>query len=69
MRNACDYKEVYPRTGESGAGVGMLLLDELSQTGYHRAHANRKEKHAEPHHWGVPFVKSKFAKSAGKGAR
>ena len=26
-----------------------------------------REKNAEPHHWGVPSVKSQFATSAGKG--
>jgi hypothetical protein len=67
MRNMCDYKKVYPRMGESGAGVGRLLLDVLLPTGYHGAHINRKGKNAEPHNWGVPSVKSQLAKSAGKG--
>ncbi len=67
MRNACDYKEVYPWTGESGAGIGKLLLDVLLQSGYHGAHANQNKKNAEPHYCGVPSVNSQFAKSAGKG--
>ncbi len=66
MWNACDYEKVYTQPGESWAGVRKILLDVLLQTGYHRADANRKEKSAEPHHWGVPSVKSQFAKSAGK---
>jgi hypothetical protein len=52
--------------GESWAGDGKLLLDVLSQTGCHGAHANRKGKSAEPYHWGVLSAKSQFAKSAGK---
>jgi hypothetical protein len=67
MWNTCDYTEVYPRTGESGAGVKKLLLDVLLQTGYHGAHANQKGKKAEPHHCSVPSVKSQFANSTGKG--
>jgi hypothetical protein len=66
-RTRCDYKEVYSQTGESGTGVGKLLLDVFLQSDYHGAHANRKEKNAESHNWGVPSVNSQFAKIAGKG--
>jgi hypothetical protein len=44
MRNACDYKEVYPQTGESWAGAGKLLSDVLLQTDYHGAHATERGK-------------------------
>jgi hypothetical protein len=43
-----------------------VIVGCVSQIGYHSAHANRKGKRAEFHHWDVPSVRSQFAKSAGK---
>jgi hypothetical protein len=66
MRNACDYKEVYPQTGESG-----LASESYCRMCYRKQVTTdftptEREKSAEPHHLGVPSVRSQFAKSAGK---
>jgi hypothetical protein len=67
MQNASDYKEIYPLMGESGAGIGKLLSDVLSQTGYHRAHTNRKEKKYRTSSSGCPICKETICKECWKG--
>ncbi len=49
MQNACDYKEVYPRTGESWswAGVGDLLSDVLQKASHYWVDSNREEEYMQ----------------------
>jgi hypothetical protein len=48
MQNAGDEEQMYEQAGQTQNVIGKLLLDVLLQTGYHGAHAIRKEKKCRP---------------------
>jgi hypothetical protein len=52
--------------GQSRNVIGKLLSDVLSQTGYHRAHANRKEKKCRSSSLGCPICKEPTCKECWK---
>jgi hypothetical protein len=42
VQNTGDSEQVYKQAGQSQNVIGKLLLNVLSQTGYHGAHTNKK---------------------------